>query len=165
MRWTVLVAITAVLALAVPATAAAPPEVVKLRKQVAALNVKVKRLTTERNAARREVVALTARLTPKPTGSVVLANGDNGDRVRATGLGVHADGNILGQIEYLGGLSCPNYGPSLRVEATFFGPTGAIVGTGSGSATDAVMGPRYPLSIYGAAGAVRADAVVSVTCF
>lgn len=165
MRRTPLVAITAALALAVPATAAAPPEVVKLRKQVAALNAKVKRLTVEKNAARREVAALTARLTPKPTGSVTLANGEYGDRVRVTGLGVHSDGNVLGQVEYLGGLSCPNYGPSLRIEATFFGPSGAILGTGSGSTTSAVTGPRYPLEIYGAAGAVRADAVASVSCF
>jgi hypothetical protein len=106
-----LAAIAMVLALSVPATAAAPPEVVKLRKQVAALKVKVKRLTGERNAARREVVTLKAQLRPKPTGSVMLSNGENGERARVTGHGVTTDGNILAQIEYLGGLTCPDLGP------------------------------------------------------
>lgn len=164
MRRTALAATVTVLALAVPATAAAPPEVVKLRKQVAALNTKVKRLTVERNGARREVVALKAQLAPKPVGSVTLANGENGDRARVTGAGVTRDGNILGQIEYLGGLSCPNLGPWLSVEATFFGPSGAIVDTGSDIETSPVVGPRYPLELFGAAGAVRAEAVVSVAC-
>jgi hypothetical protein len=164
MRKTTLVVVAAALSLAVPATAAAPTEVVKLRKQVAALTVKVKRLTVERNTARRQVVALTARLTPKPTGSVTLANGEHGDRARVTGANVKASGDVLGQIEYLGGLNCPNLGPYLRVDATFFGPTGAILDTGSDIETSPVVGPRYPLEIFGAAGAVRADAVVSVTC-
>lgn len=164
MRRIALAAIALVLALAVPATAAAPPEVVKLRKQVTALNAKVKRLTTERNTARREVVALTARLTPKATGSVTVANGANGDRARVTGLGVTKDGNILGQIEYLGGLTCPSLGPWPSVDATFFDAAGAIIDTGSHTETSAVAGPRYPLEIFGAAGAVRAEAVVSVTC-
>lgn len=135
----------------------------KLRKQVAALNVKVKRLTVERNGARGEVVALTARLTPKPTGSVTLAIGAHGDRARVTGLGVTKDGNILGQIEYLGGLTCPSLGPWPSVDATFFDAAGAIIDS-SDTETSAVAGPRYPLEIFGAAGAVRADAVVSVTC-
>jgi outer membrane murein-binding lipoprotein Lpp len=68
MRSLALIATAAALGLAVPATAAAPPEVVKLRKQVATLNAKVKQLTAQRNAARREVAALKARLAPKPTG-------------------------------------------------------------------------------------------------
>jgi hypothetical protein len=164
MRKPVLIVVTAALALAVPATAAAPPEVVKLRKQIAALNIKVKKLTVERNTARRQVVALTARLTPKPTGSVTLANGENGDRVRVTGAGVTKGGDILGQLEYLGGLSCANLGPWLSVEATFFGPSGAIVDTGTDSEMSPVTGPRYPLEVLGAVGAVRADAVVSVEC-
>jgi hypothetical protein len=52
----------------------------------------------------------------------------------------------------------------LQVEATFFNATGGIVGTGSDSETSPVVGPRYPLEISGASGAVRADAVVSVVC-
>ena len=116
MRKTALVAVTAALALAVPATAAAPPEVVKLRKQVAALNAKVKRLTVERNSARREVVLLKARLTPNPTGSVTLANGENGDRARVTGAGVTSGGNILGQLEYLGGPSCEEFADEVPEE-------------------------------------------------
>ena len=164
MRKTALAAITLVLALAVPATAAAPPEVVKLRKQVAALNAKVKRLTVERNSARREVVLLKARLTPNPTGSVTLANGENGDRARVTGAGVTTGGNILGQLEYLGGPSCEEFGPWVTVQATFFDANGAIIETGGHTESSPVTGARYPLQIPGAAGAVRADAVVSVTC-
>jgi hypothetical protein len=164
MRRSALAAIALVLALAVPATAAAPPEVVKLRKQVAALKAQVKRLTVERNTARRQVNALRAQLAPKPTGSVTLSNGENGDKARVTRAGVTRDGDILGQIEYLGGLTCPNLGPWLKVEATFFGPAGNIVGTGSDTETSAVAGPRYPLDVSGTSGAVRADAVVSVTC-
>ena len=163
-RKVLLAAITAVLALTMPATAAAPPEVVKLRKQVATLKAQVKRLTAERNTARRQVTALRAQLAPKPTGSVTLSNGENGDRARVTGAGVTKDGNILGQIEYLGGLTCPNLGPWLSVEATFFGPAGTIIGTGSDTETSAVAGPRYPLNVSGHEGAVRADAVVSVAC-
>lgn len=159
-----LVAIVAVLALAVPATAAAPPEVVKLRREITALKAKVKRLTTERNTARREIVTLKRRLAPKPTGSVTLANGDKGDRARVTGLGVTKDGDVLGQIEYLGGLSCPDLGPWLRVEATFFDAAGTVIDTGSDTKTEVVAGARYPLEVLGATGAVRADAVVSVEC-
>ena len=151
-----LAAVAAVLSLAVPATAAAPPEVVNLRKQVAALNAKVKRLTAERNAARREVAALRARLTPAPIGSVSVANGEFGDRVRVTGAGVTKEGDILGQIEYLGGLSRPNLGPWLRVEATFFGPGGDIV---EPKLQRDVRGarPRFRLQALGGAGAGRAD--------
>ena len=98
MRNVSFVAVAAVLALAVPATAAAPPEVVKLRREVAALKLKVKRLTAERNTARRQVAALRAQLTPKPIGSVTLRNGENGDHARVTGAGVTAAGDILGQI-------------------------------------------------------------------
>ncbi len=152
------------LALAVPATAAAPPEVVKLRKQVAALNVKVKKLTAERNSARREVVLLKARLTPKPTGSVTIANGENGDRARVTGAGVTAGGTILGQVEYLGGPSCEEFGPWVNVQATFFDANGAVVDTGGHTESSPVVGARYPLQIFGVTGAVRADVVVSVTC-
>jgi hypothetical protein len=164
MRKTVLATIALVLALAVPATAAAPPEVVKLRKQVAALNAKVKRLTVERNSVRREVVTLKARLTPKPTGSVTLTNGENGDRARVTGAGVTSGGSILGQVEYLGGPTCEEFGPWVTVQATFFDANGAIVETGGQTESSPVTGARYPLRIPGVAGAVRADAVVSVTC-
>jgi outer membrane murein-binding lipoprotein Lpp len=164
MRKATLLVTVAVLALAVPATAAAPPEVVKLRKQVAALNAKVKRLTVERNSARREVVALKARLTPQPTGSVTLANGENGDRARVTGAGVTTRGNILGQLEYLGGPTCEEFGPWVTVQATFFDANGTIVETGGHTESSPVTGARYPLEIFGVAGAVRADAVVSVTC-
>jgi hypothetical protein len=178
MQKTPLVAIVIVLALAAPATAAAPPQVVKLRKQVAALNAKVKRLTVERNAALRQVTALNAQvgsldaqvaalkaqLTPKPSESVKVANGENGDHAKITGASVTKDGDVLGQIEYLGGLTCPDLGPYLNVDATFFDATGAIVNTGSDVESSVVVGPRYPLKIFGAAGAVRADVVVSIIC-
>jgi outer membrane murein-binding lipoprotein Lpp len=187
-------AIAIVLALAAPATAAAPPQVVKLRKQVAALNTKVKKLTIARNAALRRVAALNtqvaglntqvdgldkqvtalnaqvdalkAQLVPKPTGSVKVENGENGDHAKVTGAGVNAAGDVLGQIEYTGGLTCESYGPILSVEATFFDPAGQVLETGIYVGSDtAVAGARYPLKITGAAGAVRAEAIVTVACF
>ncbi len=164
MRRIVLVATVTVLGLAVPATAAAPPEVVKLRKQVATLSAKVKQLTVQRNAARREVAVLKAQLAPKPTGSVAIANGENGDRARVTGANVTASGDILGQIEYLGGLTCPNLGPYLQLEATFFNAAGQVIDTGGDLQTSPVAGVHYPINVLGASGGVRADAVVSVTC-
>ncbi len=163
-RSILLVVVIGVLGLAVPATAAAPPEVVKLRKQVATLNAKVKQLTAQRNAARREVAALKARLAPKRTGSVSVANGEHGDRIRVTGVNVTSRGDILGQIEYLGGLSCPNIGPYLQVDATFFNAAGQVIDTGVDLETSPVAGVRYPLDVLGAEGAIRADAVVSVAC-
>lgn len=134
------------LALGTPATAAAPPEVVKLRREVVALKAKLKKVTAQRNAALREVASLKAQLRPKPTGSLTLTNGENGDKARVSGGLVTEDGDILGQIEYLGGLTCPNLGPYLRVDATF-GPTGAIVDTGADIKTSVTPGVRYPLEV------------------
>lgn len=71
---------------------------------------------------------------------------------------------MLGQIEYLGGLSCPDLGPWLSAEATFFDASGTVVATGSDTETSPATGVRYPLRILGKAGAVRAEVVVSVTC-
>ena len=137
---------------------------VKLRRQVATLKKTVKRLTVQRNTARRQVVALRRQLQPLPSGSVTVANGEHGDRARASGLRVTADGEVLGQIEYLGGLNCPNLGPYLQIEATFFNAAGQVIDTGSDIETSAVSGVRYPVEVFGDKAAVRADAVVSVTC-
>ena len=164
MRRVVLPLVAVALALAVPATAAAPPEVVKLRRQVATLKKTVKKLTAQRNAARRQVVTLRRELAPVPSGSVTVGNGEHGDRARTSGLRVTAGGDLLGQIEYLGGLSCPNLGPYLQVEATFFNAAGQVIDTGSDIETSAVAGVRYPVEAFGDGAAVRADAVVSVTC-
>ena len=109
------------------------------------------------------MVLLKARLTPNPTGSVTLANGEYGDRARVTGAGVTTGGNILGHRQ-LGGPSCEEFGPWVTVQATFFDANGVIVETGGHTESSPVTGARYPLQIPGAAGAVRADAVVSVTC-
>ncbi len=172
MRKAPLAALVIVLALATPATAAAPPQVVKLRKQVAALKIQVKRVTAQKNAALRrvaalnaQVAALKAQLTPKPTGSVKLENGENGDHAKVTGAGVNADGDVLGQIEYVGGLTCTDLGPYLSVDVTFFDAAGQVLETGNATITEVVAGVRYPLKIVGADGAVRADGVVSITCF
>jgi hypothetical protein len=95
---------------------------------------------------------------------VTIANGVHGDRVRITAATISEGGDVLGQIEYLGGLSCPSLGPWPTAEATFFDASGLIVATGSDTKTSAVPGVRYPLRIYGASGAVRAEVVASVSC-
>ncbi len=41
------------------------------------------------------------------------------DRVRATGLNVAADGNVLGQIEYLGGVALDDRGRAVRAGERF----------------------------------------------
>lgn len=102
---------------------------------------------------------------PSPRGrGVTIANGEYGDRVRITAATITKGGDVLGQIEYLGGLSCPNLGPWPRAEATFFDASGMVVATGSDTKTSAVTGVRYPLEILGTSGAVRAEVVASVSC-
>ena len=102
---------------------------------------------------------------PAPRGrGVTVANGDHGDRVRITAATMSRDGDALGQIEYLGGLSCPNLGPWLSAEATFFDASGAVIATGSDTETSPAANVRYPLRILGKSGAVRAEVVASVTC-
>ena len=102
---------------------------------------------------------------PAPRGrGVTVASGDHGDRVRITAATMSRDGDVLGQIEYLGGLSCPNLGPWPTAEATFFNASGSVVATGSDTKTSVAPGVRYPLRILGAQGAVRAEAVASVIC-
>lgn len=100
--------------------------------------------------------------TPRGRGTAV-ASGMHGERVR-----VHAPtmkgGDVLGQIEYLGGLTCGTLGPWPTVQATFFDAAGMIVATGSDTQTDAVAGVRYPLRVLGAATAVRAELVASIAC-
>jgi hypothetical protein len=99
---------------------------------------------------------------PKARG-VTVAAGTHGDRVR-----IHAPnltgGNVLGQIEYLGGLECATLGPWAKAEATFFDADGVVVATGSDTNTSSAAGVRYPLEIFGARGAVRAELVASVEC-
>jgi hypothetical protein len=94
---------------------------------------------------------------------VTVAPGQHGDRVRITAATID-EGDVLGQIEYLGGLSCPGLGPWPKAEATFFDASGLVVATGSDTKTSAVAGVRYPLQVYGASGAVRAEVVASVDC-
>ena len=102
---------------------------------------------------------------PNPRGrGVTVASGEHGDRVRVTAATVSAGGDVLGQIEYVGGLSCPNLGPWPTAEATFFNASGSVVATGSDTKTSVAPGVRYPLRILGAQGAVRAEAVASVIC-
>lgn len=198
-RRTLVTTLFLMLALATPATAAAPPEVVKLRKQVAVLKAQVSKVTRERNAARSalasaagerdqlraqvgtlaserdtlrsQVAVLTterdqlkARLAPLPSGSVAVAPGQNGDRIVIHGARINGDGNLLGQMEYLGGLNCRDLGPWLKVEATFFNSVGQVIDSGSDTETNPIAGTRYPLDVFGPSGAVRADAVASVTC-
>jgi hypothetical protein len=113
----------------------------------------------------RRTVAYLDAGAPSPRGrGVTIANGEHGDRVRITAATISKDGDVLGQIEYLGGLSCPNLGPWPTAEATFFDASGLIVATGSDTKTSAAPGVRYPLKIYGASGAVRAEVVASVSC-
>lgn len=101
---------------------------------------------------------------PTPRGrGVTLTSGENGGRVRITAATMR-NGSVLGQIEYLGGLSCPNLGPWPTAEATFFDGTGQVVDTGSDIKTSAVPGVRYPLQILGSSSAVRAEVVASVSC-
>ena len=77
-----------------------------------------------------------------------------GDRV--TGATI-SRGDVLGQVEYLGGRTCPHLGPYLNADATFFDTNGVIVDTGSDLETQPVTGVRYPLRIIGTASAVRAE--------
>lgn len=101
---------------------------------------------------------------PAPRGrGVTIAPGAYGDRVRITAATI-SKGDVFGQIEYLGGLSCPNLGPWLKAEATFFDASGLVVATGGDNETSPVAGTRYPLHIYGAPSAVRAEVVASVDC-
>lgn len=101
---------------------------------------------------------------PTPRGrGVTIASGEHGDRVRITAATM-SKGDVLGQIEYLGGLSCPNLGPWLHAEATFFDASGQVVATGSDIKTSTVAGVRYPLNVTGAPGAVRAEVIASVDC-
>jgi hypothetical protein len=102
--------------------------------------------------------------TPRSRG-VTIANGQNGDRVRVTAANIRPDGDLVGQVEYLGGLTCANFGPTVRVEATFFNSAGMAVDTGADSEDEPSTGVRYPLDIFGSSGAVRAEAVASVVCF
>jgi hypothetical protein len=95
---------------------------------------------------------------------VTVSNGTNGDRVRVTGANIRADGDLVGQFEYLGGLTCPNFGPTMLVEATFFSAAGVAVDTGGDLESNPRSSVRYPLDIFGPAGAVRAEAVASVSC-
>jgi hypothetical protein len=114
--------------------------------------------------SRQTVAWLNARA-PSPRGrGVTVSNGEHGDRVRVTAANVSGGGDVLGQIEYLGGLSCPDLGPWLTAEATFFNASGVVVATGSESETSPVAGVRYPLRISGSDGAVRAEVVASVAC-
>jgi hypothetical protein len=101
---------------------------------------------------------------PSPRGrGVTISNGEHGDRVLITAATIK-DGDVLGQITYSGGLSCPNLGPWPSAEATFFDASGMVVATGSDTKTSAVPGVRYPLRILGTSGAVRAEVVASVSC-
>jgi hypothetical protein len=112
----------------------------------------------------RQTVAWLNASAPTPRGrGVTVANGGNGERVRVIAANV-TRGEVLGQIEYLGGLSCPNLGPYLEADATFFDANGVVVATGSEVETRPVSGVRYPLRIFGREGAVRAEVVASVTC-
>jgi hypothetical protein len=113
---------------------------------------------------RRTVAWLTADAPASRGRGVTVATGSNGERVRITGATITADGDVLGQIEYLGGLSCANLGPWPSAEATFFDASGTVVATGSDSEPSPVTGVRYPLRILGRSGAVRAEVVASVTC-
>ena len=113
----------------------------------------------------RQTVAWLNARAPSPRGrGVTISNGAFGDRVRITAATVNAGGDLLGQIEYLGGLTCPNLGRWLSAEATFFNASGVVVATSSDSETSPVVGVRYPLRIFGGSGAVRAELVASVSC-
>lgn len=94
---------------------------------------------------------------------VTVTPGAHGDRVRVHGLRVQR-GNVIGQIEYLGGVECETLGPWPQASATFFDANGMVVDTGSDTVTDAVPNVRYPLNIFGASGAVRAEVVISISC-
>jgi hypothetical protein len=112
----------------------------------------------------RQTVAWLNASAPTPRGrGVAVSNGSNGERVRVTAANV-TRGDILGQIEYLGGLSCPILGPYLEADATFFDANGLVVATGSHLETSPVASVRYPLRIFGREGAIRAEVVASVTC-
>lgn len=100
--------------------------------------------------------------TPRGRGVTVTA-GKNGDRIRVTGANLRG-GDVLGQMELLGPMSCPNLGPWLRVDATFFDANGTVIDTGGDTQTEPAPGVRYPLNAIGATAAVRAEAVASVEC-
>lgn len=100
--------------------------------------------------------------TPRARG-VTVTPGTHGDRVR-----IHApnlrNGDVIGQIEYLGGLNCPNLGPWAKAEATFFDANGLVIDTGSDTETAPATNVRHPLHILGPEAAVRAEVVGSVEC-
>jgi hypothetical protein len=101
---------------------------------------------------------------PTPRGrGVTVSAGKNGDRIRVTGANLRG-GNVLGQMELVGAMTCPNLGPWLSVEATFFDANGTAIDTGGDSELSPVAGVRYPLEVFGDASAVRAEAVASVEC-
>jgi hypothetical protein len=112
---------------------------------------------------RRTVAWLNAGAPSPRSRGVTVSSGQHGDRVRVTATNI-SDGEVLGQMEYLGGLSCPNLGPTLLAEATFFDASGLVVATGGDLQSSPAAGVRYPLSILGRSSAVRAELVASVTC-
>ena len=112
----------------------------------------------------RDTVAwLDAGAPPVRARGVTVASGEHGDRVRVLAANI-TRGDVLGQVEYLGGLTCATLGPWPTVSATFFDANGMVVATGSDSETSAVAGIRYPLRIFGEKSAVRAELVASVAC-
>jgi hypothetical protein len=113
--------------------------------------------------AKSTIDYLTAGAPPPRAAGVTVAQGEHGDRVRVSAPNIRG-GNLLGQVEYLGGLVCPTLGPWLRVEATFFDASGLVVATGADWETAPVAGVRYPLEVFGGSTAVRAEAVASVSC-
>lgn len=114
--------------------------------------------------ARSTIDYLTAGAPQPRAAGVTVALGEHGDRARVTAPNMRR-GDLLAQAEYLGGLTCPNLGPWLRVEAAFFDANGMIVATGADSETAPAVGVRYPVQVFGTSTAVRAEAVVSVICF
>lgn len=115
--------------------------------------------------SRKTVAWLNAGAPTHRARGVTVANGQHGDRVRVSAASVNSEGNLLGQMEYLGGVGpCGSLGPWLKVEATFFDSSGLVVDTGSDVETSPVAGVRYPLEVFGKTGAVRAEAVASVEC-
>jgi hypothetical protein len=159
---TQLIAVGVVAAVVTAVTAQAAHQLVVPRNSVGSAQIR-KGAILPADLNRQTVTWLNAGA-PTPRGrGVTVSSGEHGDRMRVHAATI-AEGDVLGQVEYLGDLTCPNLGPWLNVQATFFDASGTVVATGSDLETSPVASVRYPLRVSGKTGSVRAEAVASVSC-
>jgi hypothetical protein len=127
--------------------------------------VHIRNGTIQRADLAPSTIAYLTAAAPTPRGrGVTVSNGENGERTRVTAATIRR-GDALGQVTYLGGLTCPNSGPDIRLEGAFFDANGTIVDTGIDLRLSPTPGTRYPFELLGITSAVRAEVVVSISCF